>query len=404
MVVLRALFGHKTRPVPRLSGLPLNYKDTVMTQPSLSTRFTPRLMMLLVLFALTVQGCFHSSSGGSGSTGPTNATPVFTSSTAISVGAGITATGYTATVTDADDNDTVTFSLSGGADETAFSIDSDSGVLSFTITTDLDVPADSDGNNSYVVDITATDGTASVVQTVTVTVIDDADPAGYYTNTGAASVGDGMSGTINISDLQAMVNSDRIMMMSVANGLLYDGTITKINGNDFTVDFTIYTDGENLVNATGSGTITEGSTIEGTLVGSGVGSGTFSLLYATTNDEVANLSRIENVASVNATWMALLANAVIEQEFIINNMGAITHDTSGVPGIFSSCAFDGTITPITDSSLYDVAATLTSCITGGGLANGTYTGLATSRTDSAQDDTLVFAITNGIYSPNADFE
>ncbi len=231
-----------------------------------------------------------------------------------------------------------------------------------------------------------------------------ANPAGYYI-TGTANLGDDMNGTIDINDLQAMVNGDRIMMMSVNNGLLYDGRITEINGNDFTVDFTIYTDGENSVSATASGTITEGSAIEGTLVGSGAGSGTFNLLYdTTTNNAVADISRIENVEGVNETWMALLANAVIEQEFIIDNGGVITHDTPSTPGIFSGCDLNGTITPIIDSSLYDVAVALTECNAGGGLANGTYTGLATSHTDSVQDDTLVFAVTNGVYSPNADFK
>ncbi|NOX92640.1 MAG: hyalin, partial [Gammaproteobacteria bacterium] len=51
-----------------------------------------------------------------------------------------------------------------------FSIDSDSGVLSFNISTRFKNPADSDGNNIYVVEITATDGLHSIVRSVTVTV------------------------------------------------------------------------------------------------------------------------------------------------------------------------------------------------------------------------------------------
>ncbi len=122
----------------------------------------------------------------------------------------------------------------------------------------------------------------------------DADPAGYYTNTGTASVDNGAGGTTSIDDLQAIVNGNRIMMMSTANELLYDGAITNISGNDFTADFTIYTEGENPLTATASGMITQGSRITGTLTGSGVGSRTFSLLYATTNNEVADISRIKN--------------------------------------------------------------------------------------------------------------
>jgi len=41
-----------------------------MTQPSLSTGLTPFLMMLLALFALTVQGCSSGGGSGSGSVAP----------------------------------------------------------------------------------------------------------------------------------------------------------------------------------------------------------------------------------------------------------------------------------------------------------------------------------------------
>jgi len=379
-----------------------------MTTHRLRMPFKPLSMIILALFALTVQGCFHRSDNDSDD-GPTNAAPVFTSGTAISVGDGSTATGYTATATDAD-GDTVVFSLTGGEDQLAFSIDSDSGVLSFDSAPDFDAPSDSDVNNAYEIEITATDGTIAVVQNVTITVIDDANPAGYYINTGTASVSDSASGTMVISDLQAMVNGNRIMMMSVANQLLYDGTITSISGNKFTADFTIYrqddlgNDGWPLppVSTTASGIITAGSSITGTLTGSGVGSGTFSLIYALSNDQAAAIPRIENGFG-NIAWAALIGTAGSEQEFVIDKMGVIAHDLSSAPGIFSSCDFNGSITPVTGSSLYEVAVTLTNCNAGGGLANGTYTGLATSRSDSTQDDTLVFAVTNGRYSPNADF-
>ena len=70
------------------------------------------------------------------------------------------------------DGDTVTYSLTGGTDQAAFSIDGNSGVLSFQSAPDFEVPTDSDTNNTYVVEITATDGAGSVTQSVTVTVTD----------------------------------------------------------------------------------------------------------------------------------------------------------------------------------------------------------------------------------------
>ncbi|VAW84685.1 hypothetical protein MNBD_GAMMA18-1218 [hydrothermal vent metagenome] len=232
----------------------------------------------------------------------------------------------------------------------------------------------------------------------------DADPSGYYNRDGHADVDDGASGTRKIENLQALVNGDRIMMMSTAEGLLYDGTITSINGDDFTADFTIYTDGDNPIDAKASGTITTGSLITGTLTGNGVGSGIFTLQYASTNDDMADISRIENVVGVNETWQALIGGAIIEQEFVVNNEGVITHDTISGGGIFSNCDLNGKITPISRSSLYNVNVRLMDCSSGGGGANGTYTGLATSRTDSSQDDVLLFAVANGRYSPNADFQ
>ncbi len=99
----------------------------------------------------------------------TNNPPFFTSGSAIGVAEDIILTGYTATTKDAD-GDTITFSLSGGTDQAVLGIDSDSGVLSFNIPTRFKAPADSDGNNTYVVEITATDGIQSISRSVTVTV------------------------------------------------------------------------------------------------------------------------------------------------------------------------------------------------------------------------------------------
>ncbi len=232
--------------------------------------------------------------------------------------------------------------------------------------------------------------------------LSDADPSGYYDVSGYADIDDGASGTRKIDNLQALVNGNRIMMMSTGEGLLYDGSITNINGNSFEADFTIYTDGDNPMTATASGTITEGSSITGTLTGSGVGSGTFSLRYATTNSEVADISRIENIAGTNATWGAKIGGGAFAQEFIINEAGEITHNTASLGGIFSSCELSGSITPIDGSSLYAVSVDLTKC--DGNIFNGIYIGLATSRTQSNQDDTLVFAVADGRYGLNGDFQ
>ena len=55
------------------------------------------------------------------------------------------------------DGDTVSFSLTGGADQNLFSLEATSGVLSFKVAPDFENPDDSDNDNKYVIQITATD-------------------------------------------------------------------------------------------------------------------------------------------------------------------------------------------------------------------------------------------------------
>ena len=86
----------------------------------------------------------------------------------------------TSLVTDvdaADDADSegsgLTFAISGGADATAFTIDSATGVLNFVATPDFEVPASAAGSNLYDVEVTVTDATGLTdTQTIAVTVTD----------------------------------------------------------------------------------------------------------------------------------------------------------------------------------------------------------------------------------------
>jgi Ca2+-binding RTX toxin-like protein len=80
---------------------------------------------------------------------------------------------FVTTVTALDpDQTTPTYSLSGGADQFRFTIDAVTGVLSFTEAPDFEAPKDSDFDNSYIVEVEATDGTLSDFQTLSVNVTD----------------------------------------------------------------------------------------------------------------------------------------------------------------------------------------------------------------------------------------
>ena len=101
--------------------------------------------------------------------------PVFTSATTASMAENQTAA-YTATATDAD-GATPTFSMTGGADADLFDINETTGVISFKTTPDFETPGDDGTDNVYDVEVTASDGTRTAVQTVSITVTDVNDNA-----------------------------------------------------------------------------------------------------------------------------------------------------------------------------------------------------------------------------------
>ncbi len=109
-----------------------------------------------------------------------NEAPVITSD-----GGGITAalnvaentTTVTTVTSDDDDGDTVTYSITGGADQGLFNIDTNTGVLTFVSAPNFESPTDSDTNGVYEVAVTASDGNGGTdVQTISVTVTDINDP------------------------------------------------------------------------------------------------------------------------------------------------------------------------------------------------------------------------------------
>ena len=99
-----------------------------------------------------------------------NEGPVFTvSSNTISVPEDIIGIIYDANATDAD-GDTITYSISGGADSIHFSIGNSSGELSFQSPPDYGNPSDSDDDNIYQIQLSVSDGVISVSMQLTVIV------------------------------------------------------------------------------------------------------------------------------------------------------------------------------------------------------------------------------------------
>ena len=141
----------------------------------------PRLTYCVVIFVLAFTQ-FVFSGEVRAQEPPTNNAPAFTSSNAASVPENTT-TVLTVMATDDDAEDTqITYALTGGADQSKFSLSG--AALSFSSAPDFENPTDTGdtaGNNTYVVEVTATSGIGgremTATQTITITVTDVTPPA-----------------------------------------------------------------------------------------------------------------------------------------------------------------------------------------------------------------------------------
>jgi hypothetical protein len=82
----------------------------------------------------------------------------------------------TMTASDSDPGTALTYSIVGGVDRFLFHLDSSTHALSFVTAPNFEAPTDSDHNNSYVVQIQASDGVLADTQTIIVTVTDVLEP------------------------------------------------------------------------------------------------------------------------------------------------------------------------------------------------------------------------------------
>lgn len=91
------------------------------------------------------------------------------------------------------DGDAVTFTITGGPDQSLFTINGSTGVLSFNTAPDFDNPADSDGDNVYKVKVTVTDGKHSSTEVLSVTVEKGPSPIIVTTDKDVVDARDGVT-------------------------------------------------------------------------------------------------------------------------------------------------------------------------------------------------------------------
>jgi VCBS repeat-containing protein len=120
--------------------------------------------------------------------------PAFVSGSAVSVAENSTGVVYTAAATDAD-GEALIYSLSG-ADAALFNIDAATGAVTFRSQPDFEAPADAGGDNHYDVVVTASDGSLTTSQRITITVTNQNDNAPVITSGSAVSVQENTTGVI----------------------------------------------------------------------------------------------------------------------------------------------------------------------------------------------------------------
>ena len=121
-------------------------------------------------------------------------------------------------------NESVTWSLSGGSDQALFTINNTTGELSFSDAQDFESPGDSDSNNDFVVQTTATDSdNNTATHTVTVNLVDLDETAPVAVDNTEDLQSNTISNNINIlaNDTDNIDDPSDLKLYSV-NGILFD--------------------------------------------------------------------------------------------------------------------------------------------------------------------------------------
>ncbi|MBI1422433.1 MAG: hypothetical protein GC149_03130 [Gammaproteobacteria bacterium] len=225
--------------------------------------------------------------------------------------------------------------------------------------------------------------------------VPDADPTGYYTNTGTLSL-------LSITDLQAMFYQGHVTLFSQAQGYGFIGTYT-VSGNTISGDLREYKESDQGSKSdTGTFTATFNPTdhsITGTLnTKAGVTNASFTLNYA------SGRSNSTVTAIVKNGWNGIILNNtkdVLTVNIADNTKGAAALTTqtaiNDFIGNFDSCDFSGTLTPVT-GSLYSVSISLSGCSSA--INSTAYTGLAALNGSTlfiTVDDNVTFAVNTGIF-------
>jgi hypothetical protein len=277
----------------------------------------------------------------------------------------------TVVATDADAGSTLIYSISG-TDAGAFTINSSTGVLSFTSAPNFESPTDSGADNSYVVIVTASDGTNSDTQTITVAVQNLNDSTPVITSNGGAA-------TANIPVNENTTAVTTLVATDADAGSILTYTVGGPDAAAFTINSTTgvlnFVSAPNFESPTDSGADNSYIVIVTSSDGTNSDTQTITVNVQNTNDNTpiitsnsggatANISVNENTTSVT-TVTATDADVGATLTYSIGGVdaGAFTiNSTTGVLSFASAPNFESPTDSGTDN-IYAVIVTASDGVT-----------------------------------------
>ncbi|MEM7220843.1 MAG: cadherin domain-containing protein [Pseudomonadota bacterium] len=313
-----------------------------------------------------------------------NDDPVFTSSSTFSIAENQTAIG---TVTSSDvDGGAPQYSLVGSDDGSLFSIDVNTGVLTFDSAPNFEAPADGDTDNDYEITVQVDDGAGGVVTqiiTVTVTNVDEFDVGTISdTNAGANEVSEDASAGATVGITAFADDADSPDTVSY--------TLDDSAGGRFTID--------GLTGAvTVSGALdreaapTHDITVRATSTDGSFQTQTFTITLLDVNDNAPTITADQTfVVAGDASIGTSVGSAVATDPDTSGSLQSWTIVSGNADGIFAIDGLSGEIT-VTDPSNLDFATTSTY-----DLVLNVADGVATSASESVR-----ILVTNPSESPFA---
>ncbi|MXP27193.1 hypothetical protein GRI39_14290, partial [Altererythrobacter indicus] len=138
-----------------------------------------------------------------------------------------------------DEGQDLTWSIIGGADRTKFSIDADTGAVSFLDKPDYENPSDFDEDGVYSIIVSVSDGTKTTQQNITITVTDEND-APVITSDAALTISEGLTG---VDVIRASDDENSPLTWSIVGGA--DFRLFKIDAETGALSFIEAPDYEN---------------------------------------------------------------------------------------------------------------------------------------------------------------